>query len=188
MNARITMCIGTAALLVAAGCGIGMGSGTLPAAAAFGDPLTAQPCDRSYHNEGLGFGFQPPGDATGPDMSRTPPDNTTLFSGAWTTPRSRVFNVSVVKIGTSTFENAIQSARNAALFSWRGILEDRPISFDSGRTGWLLRTGTNTGAIETFVFDVRRGLLFTLGVDVTGATSDELDRINKVLLSFCVEP
>src|SRR5262249_24872657 len=56
-------------LVCVAGCGSG-GTGSVQSAA-FGDPLTTQKCDRTYHNDAYGFALSPPDGSKGPGVAAT---------------------------------------------------------------------------------------------------------------------
>jgi len=184
---RSIMHILLATVLCAAGCGAPASTGTI-SAAAFGDPLTAAKCDRAYRNDAFGFGITPPDGSMGPEVNADVVDSKTLFAATWTAPTNRAYRVTVVNIGTTTFQDAVGGVRNDAGHHGLSILDDRPVALESGRVGWMLKTGSPGGAITTSVYDTRRGYLFATDVDVSGITSAELDVVNHVLLSFCVDP
>jgi len=178
-----------AATFVTAG-GIGCTAGPAAAGqllpAAFGTPLASLPCERGFRDQVIGFGFNPPAEADGPNTGGAA--NGDLYNGVWKTATQRFITANVRNIGTTRFEDAIQVLRNTAGFRGLQILEDRPIAYESGRVGWLLKTGSPGGSTEVLVLDTRRGFLFGLGVDVSGARQSEMDEVDAMLLSFCVEP
>lgn len=181
----VALVLSTAAMATVAGCGVGQPAGAL-LPGAFGEPLTSLPCERGFRDEVLGFGFDPPGDSDGPNTGGA--SNGDLFNGVWKSGSQRYITANVRNIGTTKFEDAIQVLRNTAGFRGMQMLEDRPIAFSSGRVGWLLKTGSPGGTTEMLVLDTRRGYLFGLGVDISGARQSEIDEMNGMLLSFCVEP
>lgn len=169
------------------GCAGGV-TGSSPVAAAFGSPLVQAKCDRGYRNDAYGFGVNFPSDAAGPSVSPPGSDKTVLYEATWTQPNGRTYTSSVINIGTTSFSDAIQQLRQAAALSGRSLLDDRPLALDSGRVGWLLKTGQKSGPTEIYVFDTRNGYLFGITVDVSGIPADQQDEVNKVLASFCVDP
>jgi len=190
---RVLTCLGAGVPLVAAclaGCGTadtGPSIAPIPAAAAFGEPLATQPCDRTYQNGNFGFGFEPPPETSGPQAIGSD-DEKTLFSAIWRTPTGRTFEVAVTNVGTTAFEEAINRIRRGVGEAGLQLLDDRPIALNSGRVGWLLITGSDGGQTHSSVYDVRRGFLFSMRVDVSGVTTSELESVEQVLASFCVEP
>ncbi|MEE8169070.1 MAG: hypothetical protein V3T70_00850 [Phycisphaerae bacterium] len=176
-----------AMLLNTGSCDVFSPPAAAPLAAAFGDPLAPASCSTAYHNDAFAFGFNPPADATGPNLTRND-DDEALFGGVWTTPGQRKLTAAVTNIGTTPFEQAVDDFRRARSSDGLQVVDDRPIAFDSGRIGWLLQTGAPNGSTETTVFDIRRGFLFSLSVDISGATTPELAQLNAALQSFCVDP
>ena len=87
-----------------------------------------------------------------------------------------------------TFDDALKSVRSYNGIQGLSLLDDRPIALDSGRVGWLLKTGSRGGTTTMSVYDTRRGYFFAMDVDVSGVTAAELDVVTHVLLSFCVDP
>ena len=183
--ARVFILIGLAACAGLSACGAGGGS--LPAAA-YGTPLSQDKCQRSYRNENYAFGFEPPAGARGPDLSPPSGDAKILFVGTWTAPAGRQYVVTITNIGTTSFDSAIGTIRALSGLRGQPAFEDHPVALDSGRVGWLLKTGGNSGPSVMHLYDIRRGYLFSLEVDITGVTDDEQKVINAVAQSFCVDP
>jgi hypothetical protein len=143
-------------------------------------------CEREWREESIGFGVNPPAGAAGP--TDNPLADTPWFVAEWTGQDGRAYSVAVQDAPVTTLETVVQFNRDVIPLLGGAVLEDRPLEFANGDTGWVLVASSPNGTLIDALY-YRDGRLFDVGVgDIAGATEEEWEVINAFIESLCVDP